>query len=161
MDSPRHPHGFSLIEVMIVLLIIGIATAAISLQIAPDRGATLRQDARELAQRLAAAQQEVRIDGRVIVWEPQGHGYRFLRGTWTTRPGSVVPVVTTAATLDNFARDEALKPREWRAGQVEVQPAGPVLLTSEWVGASAAIELRHDGDKVMLIRDATGRFLVR
>ncbi|MBO9685299.1 MAG: type II secretion system minor pseudopilin GspH [Mitsuaria chitosanitabida] len=157
--SPRgRARGFTLIEVMVVLVIIGIATAAISLSIAPDPAAALRLDARELAQRLAAAQQEVRIDGRVIAWEARGDGYQFARGTWTAAPDSVVPVVTTAGELDRFDRDEALRPRRWRAGTVQVIPATPLLLTSEWVGDPLTVELRQGGYAITVERDATGRF---
>lgn len=156
----RRAGGFTLIEVMVVLVIIGIASAAVSLSVPPDPAAALRQDARELALRLAAAQQEVRLDGRVIAWAPRRDGYEFSRGTWTARPGSVVPAVTTAGELDRFAGDDALRPRRWRAGAVDVVPAVPLLLTSEWVGTEQVIELRHDGRAIAVTRDASGAYSV-
>lgn len=158
-----HPvqRGFSLIEVMVVLVMIGIIAGTISVSIAPTAGSTLRLDARELAQRMTAAQQQVRLDGRVIVWQARGDGYAFMRGTWTAVPGSVVPAVSTAGALDQFERDDVLRPRQWRTGTVTVSPVGPVLLTSEWVGEPLRLEL-HSGDHtVELIRDATGGFQVQ
>ncbi|WP_411881437.1 prepilin-type N-terminal cleavage/methylation domain-containing protein [Polaromonas sp. YR568] len=156
----RH-RGFSLIEMMIVLVIIGIATAAISVSVAPDPAAPLRLDARELAQRLTAAQHEVRIDGRVIAWEPRGDGYQFVRGTWAAAPGSVVPVVSTAGELDHFYQDDALRPRQWRAAAVEVTPPAPLLLASEWIGAPLRLQLRSGPHTVMVVRNATGGFQVQ
>ena len=161
MNPLRRNLGFSLIEVMIVLVIVGIATAAISLSAAPDPSEPLRLDARELALRLTTAQHEARIDGRVIAWEARGDGYQFVRGTWTNTPGSVVPMVTTGGELDRFAQDDALRPRRWRAGVVEVTPAAPLLLTSEWIGAPVSLELRSGPHAVAIVRDATGGFRVQ
>lgn len=156
----EHSEGFSLIEVMLVLVIIGIATAAISLSVAPNPADTLRLDARELAQRLTAAQHEVRVDGRVIVWQAQERGYRFSRGVWTAREGSIVPQLTTSGKLDTFPTDDVLRPRLWRAGEVTVTPARPVLLTSEWVSEPLRLELRSARATVTLQRDASGAFVV-
>ncbi|KPU97301.1 hypothetical protein APR50_04450 [Variovorax paradoxus] len=161
MSTSFRQRGLSLIEVMIVMVIIGIATAAISLSAAPDPAEPLKLDARELALRLSTAQHEVRADGRVVAWEARGDGYQFVRGTWTNAPGSVVPMVSTAGELDRFARDEALRPRRWRAGMVEVTPASPLLLTSEWVGAPLSLELRSGAYTATIVRDATGVFRVR
>lgn len=160
MVRNRHSEGFSLIEVMIVLVIVGIATAAISLSVVPNPADTLRLDARELAQRLSAAQHEVRVDGRVIVWQPLDKGYRFSRGVWVNREGSVVPQVSTAGALDNFPRDEVLRPRLWRAGAVSVAPAKPLLLTAEWIGQPLRLELHSGNVTVTLERDASGAFRV-
>ena len=153
--------GFSLIELMIVMVIVGIATAAISFAVAPDPAQELRRDARELALRLAVAQNEVRIDGRVIAWQANADGYQFARGTWQAAPGSAIPAVSTLGTLDTFARDDELRPRQWRVGQVEVTPARPILLTSEPIGATWRLELRHGNATVAVLRDAAGGYEVR
>jgi len=153
--------GFSLIELMIVMVIVGIATAAISLAVAPDPAQELRRDARELALRLAVAQNEVRIDGRVIAWQADADGYRFARGTCQAAPGSSIPTVSTLGTLDTFARDDELRPRQWRAGPVEVTPARPIVLTSEPIGAAWRLELRRDGASVAVLRDAAGGYEVK
>ncbi|GGY04345.1 GspH/FimT family pseudopilin [Paludibacterium paludis] len=160
MNPILRGRGFSLIEVMVVLVIVGIASAAISVSVTPNAADTLRLDARELAARLSAAQHEARLDGRVIVWQPLGDGYAFARGTWTAVPGSVVPAVSTAGELDRFAGDDALRPRRWRAGEVEVAPAAPLRLTSEWIGAPLRLTLRHGADAVVIERDAAGAFRV-
>ena len=157
----RRPHGFSLIELMVVMVIVGIATAAISLSVAPDPARELRRDARELTRRLAAAQNEVRVDGRVIAWEADADGYRFSRGTWRLQPGSAIPTVTTLGALDRFERDDVLGPVAWRAGPVEVVPSRPVLLTAEPMGAPWQLALRHADATVVIVRDPSGAYLLR
>ena len=53
-------------EIMVVMVIIGIAAAAISINMSPDPAENLRQDARELALRLTTAR------GRLIGDLPTG-----------------------------------------------------------------------------------------
>ena len=159
--TAAHARGFSLIELMIVMVIIGIATAAISLAIAPDPAHELRRDANELVRRFVIAQNEVRADGRVIAWQADSDGYRFSRGTWQPVPGSAIPVVSTLGVLDTFARDDMLGPTAWRTRPVEVTPAGPVLLTSEAIGTRWQLVLRHGGATVTVLRDAAGGYEVR
>lgn len=68
---------------MVVLVIIGIASAAISLSIKPDPLQLLRKDAERVAQLLQVAQAEARAearaDGRPIVWVSDAKGFRFSR----------------------------------------------------------------------------------
>ena len=78
----RRASGFTLIELMVVLVIVGVATAALGLSIRSDPARQLRDDAQRLVERLAAAQSEVRIDGRAIAWQADADGYRFVRGAW-------------------------------------------------------------------------------
>ncbi|MFT4173105.1 MAG: prepilin-type N-terminal cleavage/methylation domain-containing protein [Rhodocyclaceae bacterium] len=161
MNRVDQVRGFSLIEVMIVIVIIGVAAATVSLSIPSDAAQALRHDAEDLAQRLTAAQHEVRVDGRLIAWQARGDGYYFARGTWTRMAGSVVPQLTTAGALDEFDGDDVLGPRRWRARPVSVQPAQPIVLTSEWMGPPVELTLRS-GDRVAtIVRDAAGGFRVR
>lgn len=168
-SSPRAPHaragrraalerGFTLIELMVVLVIVGIATAALGLSIRTDPARQLRDDAQRLAESFAAAQGEARGDGRSIAWQANAQGYRFVRGAWAL--DGAVPLLDTTR-VEDFARDPVLRPRPWRAGPVRVSPAGPVLLTAEWFGPPWRLTLSNAAGQVDVQRDASGRFLVR
>ncbi|MEI2417871.1 type II secretion system minor pseudopilin GspH [Orrella sp. JC864] len=153
--------GFTLIEIMVVLVIIGITAGAVGLSISPSPERILRQDARQLAQQFEAAHQAVRTDGRLVAWRADGQGYRFTRGNWRLPPGGVVPEVMTDGALDDFSGNDALRPRSWRLTPTDASPAGPVVLGSEWIGQPWQLVLRHGQASVTIERAADGGYVVR
>lgn len=156
-ESRSHTqHGFTLIELMLVLVIIGIATAAIGVAVRPTPGAALRQDALDLARRLIAAQNEARIDGRLIAWVADEQGYRFMRGTWRGTEGSAIPSPSLAGELDAFADDDILRPRRWSEPPTEVSPTGPLRLSPEWIAVPLTLQLRSGSATARIVLDAGG-----
>lgn len=158
MQKPSTQLGFSLIEVMLVLVLLGIATAVISVAVQPHPGALLRHEAEALAQRLAAAQSEVRVDGRLVVWQADPQGYFFSRVRWLQHDHQEMPVMSTHGDLDNFEHHELLRPRSWSLQGVQVQAISPLLLHDEWFSSAWKIELHHEGHQVTISRDARGQF---
>ncbi|UZT80994.1 type II secretion system minor pseudopilin GspH [Ectopseudomonas chengduensis] len=143
--------GFTLIELMVVLVIIGIASAAISLAIPHDPAMGLREDAKRLALLLEMAQGEARSDGRNIVWQADSQGYRFVRlglGTVDER---------------TFANDPQLRARQWQSPpvQVRVVPGNRLLIDAEWISEPLRITLSSGQSSVQVYRDALGRVEVQ
>src|SRR5690606_38825147 len=77
-SSMARQQWFSLIEVLMVLLIIGIATTTVSgAAFTRSDARKLRLDANRLAQLFAVAQAQARTAGRPVVWIYDTQGYRF------------------------------------------------------------------------------------
>lgn len=70
--------GMTLIEMLIVLVIIGIAVGGITLGVgAATRAPSVETEARRLALRLQAAADDAMIGDRVIAFTAERHGYGF------------------------------------------------------------------------------------
>jgi general secretion pathway protein H len=155
--------GFSLIEILVVLVIIGIAAGMVGLSAvaAPDR--RLHADAERLVQVLSIAQSEARSDGRIITWRADAGGYRF------ERPGRRVGSTGSAEDEaipppDDFHDDPDLRPHAWSAGTVSVTPSGPkgwLRFDTEWMADPVQIVLSAGGRNVTINRDAGGAYAVQ
>ena len=75
----RGERGFTLIEVMVVLVIMGFFVGLVSSITRPDDRALLRLETERLAQLLDLAATESRLTGKRIAWTADGSGYRFWR----------------------------------------------------------------------------------
>jgi general secretion pathway protein H len=139
--------GFTLIELMVVLIIIGIASAAVSLSIKPDPAQQLRKDANRLIQLLQIAQAEALADGRPITWLTDKKGFHFSRRD------------EQGVGRDHFLADPQLHPRTWETPSltIRVTPQRPVVLQAEWFDFPLQLQL-SDGQHTLIVqRTAAGK----
>jgi general secretion pathway protein H len=79
--------GFTLIEMLVVLLIMGLVVGLVTAVTQPDDRAKLQLEADRLAQLLDFAVTDAQLTGRSIAWTADESGYRFWRsddnGGWS------------------------------------------------------------------------------
>jgi general secretion pathway protein H len=157
--------GFTLLEMMIVLVIIGIATAMASVSaFSQDGERALRQDAARLAHLFTAAQSEARASGRPIVWAYDAEGYHFARMprrlTLPARMAAREQAVTDAA----IGGDTPLRRRAWISAAkvaVRIQPDTGMVFGADWIPGPLRMELEADGHVVRLSRLGNGSYVVQ
>lgn len=133
--SAAAARGFTLLEVLVVLLIMGLMLGLVSALVLPDDRARLDVETRRLAQLLTLAGEQSRVSGRAIAWTVQPPGYRFSQRD-------------TGAGWTEMTRSELLRPRELPAGmaitglRVENAPStGPMRLEFSTDGTASAFTI--------------------
>ncbi|WP_322994780.1 prepilin-type N-terminal cleavage/methylation domain-containing protein [Castellaniella sp.] len=157
--------GFSLIEMMVVLLIIGIAASLATVSAFGDSSRrVLQQEADRLAVLFATAQTQARATGQVILWHPAPHGYAFQRIPRRLLLPSRVAMGAGRVLDTEFPADSPLRPRQWPEGLdivVSVQPDAVLRFDADWVHAPLQIDLRSGRQQVQILRRGDGSYEVR
>ena len=140
----RRQTGFTLIELMIVVALIAIASAVASLALRDPAATRLEHEAARLAALLESARAEARASGLAARWEPrplqvETEGFRF---------------VGLPASAD--------LPTRWLGTGVlaEVVGARAIVLGPEPFIGAQRIRLRIDDQQLLLTTDGLGPFVV-
>jgi general secretion pathway protein H len=145
--------GFTLIEILVTMAIIGVLSVVIVLAAAPDEAAHARTEARRLAALLELALGETRASGTSIAWSPSPDGYAFLRqgedGEW-----------------QGFPADSPYRRRSLPAGvslgavQLDAQPLRPgerIVITPYGLGAAIQATITGGAASITLRGGMFGR----
>ena len=142
--TSRRTRGFTLIELMVVVALIAIASGVLSLAMRDPAVARLENEAARLAALLESARAEARASGVAARWEPldddpDGAGFRFV-GLFPTEP----------------------RPSRWLDARTSAQVIGAraVVLGPEPLIGEQRIVLRLDDRRLTLATDGIGPFEV-
>ncbi len=117
----RQITGFTLIEMLAVLLVMGLCTGLVAVISWPDDRSVLREEAVRLSGLLDLAATEAQLSGQAIAWTSNGSGYRFWRlgdnSLWaeirnidTLRARTLPPSIAIALMrIDNMAPQRAMR----------------------------------------------------
>lgn len=126
--------GFTLVEMLVVLMVMGIFLGLVAVRMGADDKDVLRNDAERLAQVLDLATEEARISGKSIAWTADASAYRFWRlgsdREWTEiRDSDLLRARTLSpgVRLSNL-RVEAM--RTLNVMRIEFPPGGAMLAFS-------------------------------
>jgi general secretion pathway protein H len=148
--------GFTLIEILVAMAIIGVLSAILVLLAAPGEATQARNEARRLAALLELAFGEARASGQSIAWSPSADGYAFLRkgedGEW-----------------HGIAADTAYRPRSLPAGVslgavlLDAQPLRPgerVVISPYGLGGAIQATIAGGGASITLRGGMLGRVML-
>jgi general secretion pathway protein H len=140
-NKRRAAGGFTLVELMVVMVIIGITLGLVSLNAIPSPQQHLQNEAQRLALLLQLARDEAIVRNRLVAFEADGERYRFL--------------VRNETRWDPVTGDDLLRERAFKNAPVSllIDPAG--------TGTSPGMPLRitfgrEPVDKPFLLTLASG-----
>jgi len=142
MAAFRAARGFTLIEMLVVLMIMGLFVGLVSAITQPDDRALLKLEAERLSRLLDFATNEARLTGKYIAWTGEDSGYRFWRagddGTWMEiREGELLRERTLPQGMAISAfRVEYMRPQG--AMRLEFAPQGSALAFTIGLALGAA-----------------------
>lgn len=148
----RHNHGFTLIELMVVVALVALATAGVTLALRDDGSTRLEREALRLSALIESARAQSRTSGVPVVWRNLPQGFEFV-GLPGTAPGA-------GATLDSLQQ-----PRRWLSPDTlaeVVQPPGAstLVLGPEPLIAAQRLVLQQGQRRLMLATDGLSPFAV-
>jgi general secretion pathway protein H len=74
---PAPPRGFTLLELLVVVALIAVATAGVSLSLRDSADSALERDAERLAALLETGRAQARAHGMPVVWQTASGGSSF------------------------------------------------------------------------------------
>ena len=158
MQRARGARGFTLVEIMVVMVIIGITLGLVSLNAIPSPRQDLQKEAQRIALLLQLARDEAIVRNRLIAFEANSDRYRFL--------------VRNETRWDPVINDDLLREREFKNAPIVLlldppaQTGGAsnnnlrITFGREPVDRPFVLTLGSGDNRVAIRADGVGHFVV-
>ena len=158
MQRARGARGFTLVEVMVVMVIIGITLGLVSLNAIPSPRQDLQKEAQRIALLLQLARDEAIVRNRLIAFEANSERYRFL--------------VRNETSWDQVINDDLLRERNFKNAPITLRLDPPaqtggttntnmrITFGREPVDRPFVLTLSNGEDQVAVRADGVGHFVV-
>lgn len=146
--------GFTLLEMLVVLVIAGLLISLAALSISRNPRTELAEEAQRLALLLESAANEAQVRAQSIAWEPVSGGYRFL-----------IQVEKDWRVL----RDDLFAPRQWRTqlNAIMIRYSGGqelaerVIFGTESIDIAVTVTLYSNAAQLNVVSNGNGRYEVQ
>jgi general secretion pathway protein H len=152
----RQISGFTLIEILVVLLIIGVILAGIAVKAFPDERRVLRQEADRLSLLLEQARDQAFISGRSIAWSAQKDGYTF----WGLNAQRQWEAITGDQILRARKLPPSMKVTALYVNQFKVPPSERLVFSPSGLNPSFTATLALQDRYLHLASDSQGRIQI-
>jgi general secretion pathway protein H len=151
----RAARGFTLVEIMVVMVIIGITLGLVSVNAIPSPHQNLQAEASRIALLLQLARDEAIVRNRLVAFEADSEHYRFL--------------VRNEKSWDPVTKDDLLRERAFKSSPVTllIDPASagsgnPMRITfgREPVDKPFVLTMAIGEDSFAIHADVVGHFVV-
>ncbi|VWD58759.1 type II secretion system protein GspH [Burkholderia lata] len=151
----RHrARGFTLLEMLVVLVIAGLLVSLASLSLTRNPRTDLREEAQRIALLFETAGDEAQVRARPIAWQPTAHGFHFDVSSpdgWRT------------------LRDDLLRPRDWDGGVTGADidypgsdtHANRVVFGTESIDTPVRVTLHSAVGSATIVGTGNGRYEVQ
>ena len=148
LATPKTQHGFTLLELMVVIAIIALGTAAVSLSLPDADSDRLETEALRLSALLESARAQSRTSGVPVYWRATPEGFEFMG--LSSRKEAPNPLAGRRAWLQADTQAEITQPK----GTSNLVPGPEPLITAQ------RVQLQLGAQSLVLATDGLGPFAV-
>ncbi len=149
--------GFTLIEILVVLVIIGLMLTTVVIKAFPDERQILRQEADRLGLLLEQARDEAFVSGHSVAWTVQHQTYTF----WRLNAERRWAPIAGNHTLRLRTLPATIRLTELTINAVKVPVGEHLIFSPSGLNSSFVATLELHAHRVHLIGDSAGRIQVK
>jgi general secretion pathway protein H len=149
--------GFTLIEILVVLVIIGMMLATVVIKAFPDERQTLRQEADRLGLLLEQARDEAFLSGHSVAWSIDKQTYTF----WRLNAERRWAPIAGNQTLRLRTLPASISLTELTINAVKIPVSEHLIFSPSGLNTPFTATLELHGHRVHLLGDSAGRVQVK